>query len=216
MHAVFPSIVSCTISAVSAFNPTDNLKSCSVACSSAHKATHPASESPAVAASSAPPPPPPKQGSDSATSNRPRGPFAALEESTELQELFRMYPNLPSQLEAIYSATLPPTANNHTGESGNAGGTNNQINFGNWPGSKKKGQGGNRPWNQDIGLQSGVKALCKAREAYGKDGEAVREYSRLVLKILSRDDGLDAVEQIQKELAEENARLISQLLNGEM
>jgi len=58
--------------------------------------------------------------------------------------------------------------------------------------------------------------LCKAREAYGKDGEAVREYSRLVLKILAGDGDVDAAEQIQKELAEENARIISQLLNGEI
>ncbi|RFU34156.1 hypothetical protein B7463_g2140, partial [Scytalidium lignicola] len=191
---------------------------CSVSCSTLHKASHPATESPAVTALNVQPSSQ-LNGSkleksiETVSAARSRGPFAALEESKELQELFKIYPNLSSQLEAIYSATLPPTSND-TG--GDARAPNNQSNIRNWPGARRSGKGSNRPWNQDIGLQCGVQALCKAREAFGKDGEAVREYSKLVLKILSSDDRVDAAEQIQKELAEENARIISQLLNGEI
>ncbi|KAH8812506.1 hypothetical protein F5884DRAFT_311366 [Xylogone sp. PMI_703] len=206
---------------------------CSLSCSTAHKASHPATEPPAATA-------PPNEQLLSPQSEkrknveqllppaRPRGPFAALEDSQELQELFRIYPNLPSQLEAIYSATLPPTSSSSDGGNNNHSNNNNnlnattQSNFRNWAangagGNKRSGRGGkNQPWNQDIGLQCGVQALCRAREVFGKDGEAVREYSKLVLKLLSDEEGVDVAEQIQKELAEENARIISQLLNGEM
>lgn len=61
-----------------------------------------------------------------------------------------------------------------------------------------------------------MQALIRAREAYGKDGEGVREFSKLVLQILSKDENVDATELVLKELAEANARIISQLLNGEM
>lgn len=79
--------------------------------------------------------------------------------------------------------------------------------------------GKSQPWNSDRGLQNGLRALNRARVAYGKDGEGVREFSKLVLQIVARDaerGGCDASEVVQREMEEENARIISMLLNHEI
>lgn len=77
---------------------------------------------------------------------------------------------------------------------------------------------GNRkqPWDQGQGTQNGIKALNRARRAYGKDGEGVREFSKFILQITSGDNTVHAAALIQKEIAEENARIIEQLLNREL
>jgi zinc finger HIT domain-containing protein 3 len=120
-----------------------------------------------------------------------------LDSSKELQELFIKYPRLQSQLEEINTATLPPIEGYGFGQ-----------------GASKRG-GKVEVWNSDRGLQKGVEALSKARNASGEDGSGVREFSRLVLKILSGEEGARAAEVIQREIAEENAKIIEQLLNNE-
>jgi hypothetical protein len=125
-----------------------------------------------------------------------RNPFAALDNSIKLRELFKLYPRLPALLEEINKTTLPPTAATQGGEFGGA--------------RRWKEQ----PWNLDLGLQKGVKALSKARNSNDKDGESLREYSNLVLQILSKD--VESVEEIiRKELATENAKFIENLLKAE-
>ena len=42
-------------------------------------------------------------------------------------------------------------------------------------------------WNSDSGMALGVEALGRARRMYGRDGEGVREYGRLVLQLLERE-----------------------------
>jgi hypothetical protein len=80
-----------------------------------------------------------------------------------------------------------------------------------------QGRGKKEPrWNSDIGMQKGVEALSRAKAADGKDGEGVREYYKLVLRILSGNKEMDAEEMIHSEIAEENARIISALLHNEM
>jgi len=172
---------------------------CSVACSKLHNQTHPALEPPPKADGPPPEPQPskgvPRAGTVAAAGYK--GPFAALDSSTELQELFRKHPNLRSQLEAINSATLPPVEG-----------------YGLAQGGSRKG-GKLEPWNSDRGLQKGVEALSKARNTSGEDGRCIREFSRLVLQLLSGEDGDQAVDVIQKNIAEENTRIIEQLLNNE-
>jgi hypothetical protein len=68
-------------------------------------------------------------------------------------------------------------------------------------------------WNQDRGLKRGREALDKARDAWGKDGEGVREYGELVLRIV---EGVDAEELVRGELERENARIVKALLDGEL
>ena len=120
-----------------------------------------------------------------------------MDSSKELQELFKKYPRLQSQLEDINTATLPPIEGYGFGQ-----------------GTSRKG-GKVEPWNSDRGLQKGVEALSKARNTGGENGRGIREFSRLVLQILSGEEGAQAAEVIQKEIAEENARIIEQLLNNE-
>jgi len=175
---------------------------CSVACSKLHKDAHPADSS--KEAIHAPKPvstpiskPAVKVLAGTVAAAGSRGPFAALEDSKELRALFKLYPKLSSQLDEINNATLRPCAN-----------TFEKPKYG-------KGRAGNgiESWNQDRGIENGVKALNNARNS--STGEAVREYSNLILQILSEDEGLHSAQLIQQELAEENARIIEALLNGE-
>ncbi|RDL39277.1 uncharacterized protein BP5553_03617 [Venustampulla echinocandica] len=177
---------------------------CSVACSTVHKTTHPADEPAPVASTPIPSPPAETHGrAGTRAAAGSKGPFAPLDNSEELQELFKTYPRLKSHLQNIHNATLPP-ADDHAPS---------------FPNGQQKRRGGKQEaWNQDRGLQNGVKALNRARVAYGKDGEGVREFSKLVLQMVSRDAGgvCDATDIIQKEIEEENARIISMLLNHEI
>jgi len=70
-----------------------------------------------------------------------------------------------------------------------------------------------RAWNQDRGLEKGREALDRVREAWGKDGEGVREYGELVLRIV---EGVDAEELVRRELERENTRIVKALLDGEI
>ncbi|RDW75595.1 hypothetical protein BP5796_06416 [Coleophoma crateriformis] len=174
---------------------------CSVTCSTKHRASHPAIDTTPAATPELLP---------AANSNRPsanasagtkgyRDPFTALDDSEQLKELFKMFPNLSKQLNEVYSATLPPLD------------TDEPIGLA--VGNYKKGPR-REVWNRDKGTQNGIQALCRARETYGRDGEGVREFSRLVLQIVSGEDNNAAVELIEKEIAEENAKIIQQLLEA--
>jgi hypothetical protein len=82
-------------------------------------------------------------------------------------------------------------------------------------GRGRNGRGKDRvSWNPDRGIQDGIDALCSAKEQYGKGGEGVREYAELVLKLVSME-GVDVARLVQEEVAEENAKIIAQLLNGD-
>ncbi|KAH9223370.1 hypothetical protein DL95DRAFT_283910 [Leptodontidium sp. 2 PMI_412] len=180
---------------------------CSIACSTIHKATHPAEEPIPTIETKAHPtlpakPPASRPGTVAGAANaantaatNPRGPFAALDDSKELQELFKKYPRLPMLLERINKVTLPPVNNMQQAQNG----------------ARRKEQ----QWNSDRGLQKGVQALSELRNTGSKDGRAIREFSQLILRILSPEDGLTAREVVEKELAEENQKVVEQLLNGE-
>ncbi len=124
-----------------------------------------------------------------------------------------MYPRLRSQLRDIYTATLPPTDDStdtigHYEDKGYAY-------RGRVKGKSRNGAGKDRAsWNTDRGTQDGIDALCSAKEQYGKGGEGVREYTELVLKFVSME-GVDVARMVQEEVAEENAKIIAQLLNGD-
>ncbi|KFY40694.1 hypothetical protein V494_03374 [Pseudogymnoascus sp. VKM F-4513 (FW-928)] len=193
---------------------------CSVACATLHRAvpceapvtrslTPPAAE-PATQNGSVRPLPGTVAGST--TGNI----FSVLESSQKLQSLFIMYPSLRSQLRDIYSATLPPT------DGPNALGSNNDHSFPQFQRGRGGGRGGMGrgnssrpgPWNSDRGTQDGIDALGKAKLEFGKAGEGVREYANLVLKLVAAD-GVDVARLVQDEVAEENAKIIAQLLNGD-
>lgn len=126
-----------------------------------------------------------------------KGPFDALDDSTELHTLFKLYPNLPTLLDEINNTTLPPVNDPPNGDFKN-------------PRQRKE-----EPWNLDRGLQKGVEALKRSRSADDKDGESLREYSKLILQILSGEAAEIAERVIEQELKAENIRIVEQLLQVE-
>jgi len=86
-------------------------------------------------------------------------------------------------------------------------------------GSRSTGRwkGKEQVWTAERGLERGREALLKARNEDGVDGESVREYSRLVLQVLAREEGVSMTttteEAIQKEVKDENTRIVERLLN---
>ncbi|KAK0107311.1 hypothetical protein ONS95_004007 [Cadophora gregata] len=178
---------------------------CSIACSTIHKATHPAEEpKPTVELKAHPtlPPKPPVArpgtiaGATNASNAATANPFAALDESKELKELFTRFPRLQLLLDRINKATLPPVHSIQQSLNGN----------------RRKEQ----PWNSDRGLEKGVKVLDDLRNTGSKDGRAIREFSKLILRLLSPENGLSAREVVEQELAAENQKVVEQLLNGEL
>lgn len=195
--------------------------SCSVACATLHRAipcevtvarslTPPAHEPEAHGGSTRPLP-----GTVGAAASGSI--FSVLENSQKLQALFVMYPHLRSQLREIYRTTLPPT-NDYLACGLGHDASYQQV---------QRGRGGGRgvisragstkqqgPWNSDRGTQEGIDALSRAKLEFGKGGEGVREYANLVLKLVAAD-GVDVAQLVQDEVAEENAKIIAQLLNGD-
>jgi len=170
-------------------------QSCSIPCLKIHKATHTEVDARPIPLPQEPMPTSnngaPRAGTVAAASFK--GPFAALDASEDLQILFRTYPRLSAQLHMIDSATHRPVNQNG--------------------GYQNNGKGRKEPaWTTDIGMQKGVDAMYRAKSA--EDGEGVREYCKLILQILSGDD-MAAEEMIQKEIAEENVRMIKGLLDQE-
>lgn len=176
------------------------LSYCSLACSNVHKSAHPV-KSPANVSSRKSSPP---KFTDLSASRQPslkiREPFTSLDESEDLQTLFKIYPNLSNILGKIHDATLPPSVdfnacpNLPQGRSGRA---------------KKE-----PPWTSDIGLQKGVNALHAAQLTGDVDGEAVRAYSQLVLSIVHGNPEESAADRIRQEMVEHDTKIIERLLSG--
>lgn len=148
---------------------------CSVACNKIHRENHPADPDPAPRLPSPPLQPPSVDAHGNG--NKQARPFEILEQSEQLQYLFRKYPRLRAQLLDIHAATIEPAS------------AQSRI-----PASLLKDlPGSGSDWNTEKGIESGKQALRKARTAKGEDGEAIREYSELVLHLMdkatSRTDG---------------------------
>lgn len=132
-------------------------------CSVAHKATH-ALDGPLPAPIIPEPTPQPKAVIPRAGTTGFKSPFSVLDDSKELQALFLQFPDLRKHLNSVHRATLRPVEDY---------------------GQQKSGR--KQPWNEDQGMMKGVEALHRAKGKYGKDGEGVREYGRLVLQLLEKE-----------------------------
>ncbi|KAI6780376.1 putative zinc-finger proteinc-like protein [Emericellopsis cladophorae] len=149
--------------------PRCYLPYCSVACNKVHREVH------AGEPITAPPPPKPAPTTEAADDSAVRGrkfrhPWQTLQHSEELQWLFSKYPRLPSQLLQIHAATQPPPVQKP------------KI-----PASLLRDlppQDQSNGWDKDKGIERGKEALRRARKADGEDGEALREYSELVLHFM--------------------------------
>ncbi|KAG6010285.1 hypothetical protein E4U21_007334 [Claviceps maximensis] len=173
---------------------------CSVACNKTHKENHPPDE-----------PRPPVTNPDELVTSKsndpsksqtcdPSNPFSALDTSDKLQHLFRKYPKLPEQLRIIYAATQPPEE-----------APDKRL-----PASMMQGVSRKENWNHDIGIKNGKEALRKARKAKGQAGDAIREYSELVLHLINtHDEKGQAAIVLQQKMAQEDSKLIEQLMAQE-
>ncbi|KAG8674708.1 hypothetical protein FPOAC2_00742 [Fusarium poae] len=179
--------------------PRCRLPYCSVACNKIHRENHP----PDPEVVSQPELPRPESQAQQVTEPRPfdpSNPFQALETSEKLRLLFRKYPDLPDQLLKIDAATLPPPE------------TKPAI-----PASLLKGLPPKQEaWNHDIGIQNGKEALRKARRAGGEQGDAIREYSELILHLINTESANTDVDNIlRQQLAQEDTKLIERLMQQE-
>lgn len=180
--------------------PRCRLPYCSVACNKIHRENHPPDPEPATI----PAAPQSALSRSQATSLSqlpdPSNPFQALESSEKLRLLFRKYPGLPDQLRKIDAATLPPP------EAMPA-----------IPASLLKGLPPKQEaWNHDIGIQNGKEALRKARRADGEQGDAIREYSELILHLMNAESAQADVDNIiRQKMAQEDTKLIERLMAQE-
>ncbi|CAM1504140.1 Fc.00g017310.m01.CDS01 [Cosmosporella sp. VM-42] len=188
----------CNVNAPKYKCPRCYLPYCSVACNKSHRENHPPD----------PEPKPEQKRASDAQSNapaqpcHPTSPFRALEKSDKLRHLFKKYPGLPDQLLRIHAATLPPT---------DAASQNPGI-----PASLLKGLPKKESWNHDIGIQNGKEALRKARRADGEEGDAIREYSELILHLTNTGGSdSDVTNLLRQQLAREDTRLIERLMAEE-
>lgn len=135
-------------------------------------------------------------------------PFSVLDESPELDRLFKKYPFLPARLNRIHAETLQPKDEQQQLGRGGLPWNLSQI-----PGEQSK-----RPkWSHDTGLKRGKKALRKARCDPSEVGDAVREYCELVLFLLAREksaDG-DVRDIVRKQVTQMDVKLIEKLIEEE-
>lgn len=178
---------------------------CSIPCNVEHKNNHPAeTEIPKVD-------PPAIKQPDSSSANgwkslplagtraaafQPPNVLAPLLASPELQQLFTRYPSLKAQLGEIYAASQPPVEDQ-------------------WSEHRE------RPfWTTEQGTRDGVEALKNAKRQYGQDGEGIKEFAALVLRYVSPENAVngsfDQPSPIYRETQEDNAKMISDLLKGEL
>ncbi|KAF5658084.1 zinc finger HIT domain-containing protein [Fusarium denticulatum] len=180
--------------------PRCRLPYCSVACNKIHRENHPPDLEPAPI----PAAPQSALSRSQATSlpqlPDPSNPFQALESSEKLRLLFRKYPGLPDQLRKIDAATLPPPEAQPA-----------------IPASLLKGLPPKQEaWNHDIGIQNGKEALRKARRADGEQGDAIREYSELILHLMNAESAQTDVDNIiRQKMAQEDTKLIERLMAQE-
>ncbi|KAJ4424463.1 hypothetical protein N0V82_000787 [Gnomoniopsis sp. IMI 355080] len=174
---------------------------CSVVCFRTHKENHP--PDPIL-----PPKPVAKEITNNQNKSRKREhPFSVLDNSPELDRLFKKYPSLPSKLTHIHKATLPPKDEQPPSRGGLP-----------WNLNQAPGYQSNKPrWSHDTGLKRGKEALRKARTDPGEDGDAVREYCELVLYLLSKkeDADIDVTDLVRQQVTQQDVKLIENLVQAE-
>ncbi|CAN8103613.1 unnamed protein product [Discula destructiva] len=185
--------------------PRCQIPYCSVACFRPHKENHPADPpkpAPAPAAAT-------ETAADQNKTRKRKHPFSVLDNSPELDRLFKKYPRLPSKLTHIHATTLPPK-DEQQHQSGRGG---LPWNLSQAPGYQSKVP----KWSHDTGLQRGKKALRKARTDPGEDGDAVREYCELVLYLLAKEEDteVDITDLMRKQATQEDVKLIEKLIEAE-
>lgn len=162
------------------------LTSCSIECFRQHQSAHPNPPhhlaTPLV--NGLPPKPPtvlPNQSTlQSSTLGHPtsRGPVG-LTTPEELEQLFRLHPQLRELLDTIYKSTLDLTPKDKF---------NQQHNWGHYGHAATRGRFGGRrtykepPWTQQRGFQNGLYTLRKVTLGDTRNSEALQAFTELVTR----------------------------------
>ncbi|GAP83850.1 putative zinc finger (hit type) family protein [Rosellinia necatrix] len=161
---------------------------CALKCSREHRDNHPVVEErlrPLNSADIAPAVQPPH------SEQQPPAKLSDIVDTTEYKTLLRRYPDLEKYLWSIATATDPPKHNQ--------GGT-----------MPRKA---NQPWTQEVGMTKAVQLVQSIKASPGDVRDALREFSDLVCIFKARMQVHD--DQLRKQRAQEDARIISSLLRDE-
>lgn len=167
--------------------------SCSIECYKSHQNTHAEASSPTIerpAPTGLPPKPPPVPFFSPIDLHDERGGSSiaaksaiSLDWSPDLQLLYKRFPRLFSQLQMVYEATTEPSDDQHDDHSSSRSHTDRGRGR-----SRGRGRGRDRgavaPWSQQKGFKAGLHQLRKLRCLDGDDGEGLREFSKLTMRII--------------------------------
>ena len=110
----------------------------------------------------------------------------SLDWSPDLQLLYKRFPRLFSQLQMVYEATTEPTDDPHDDHLSSRSHTDRGRGR-----SRGRGRGRDRgavaPWSPQKGFKAGLHQLRKLRRLDGDDGEGLREFSKLAMRITQRN-----------------------------
>ncbi|KAI1825716.1 hypothetical protein F4861DRAFT_162778 [Xylaria intraflava] len=168
--------------------PRCDAYTCSVTCSREHRDNHPVvEEKPKLPVGPVP------DAAAQLTPSDQKGPMrlSDIADTPEYKTLLQRYPDLEKHLWSIATATDPPRSNQ-----------------GNTVPRKA-----NQPWTQETGMTNAVHLIQSIKASSGNVRDAVREFSDLVsifkTKVQAQDD------QLRKDRAENDARIINSLLREE-
>lgn len=170
-------------------------RSCSVACSRAHKENHPPDA-----------PPPEKPAEVVPARPAPRHHFdVLLEHRAEIDRLFKKYPGLDRKLLELAGATDPPKTDGKDSFTLAMEQQARTVITG------KKEQ----PWTEEIGMQRGLDALRESRTDCTNVADGLREYCELVTHLLSKEQRADPIEAVREKYVTQEARTIDRLRQEE-
>ncbi|KAL7624331.1 hypothetical protein AAE478_005893 [Parahypoxylon ruwenzoriense] len=188
--------------------PRCNLYTCSVPCFKEHRDNHPSmvsstpqqpKDTPAATAGDAGP-----HAGPSNPAQPPTVGLSGIADMPEYKALTQKYPRLESLLWNIAAATDPP-----------ANDSGNNAKHGSVPGSQKGRRQTNKPWTQDVGYENAVGVLRRTREAPGEDRNALKEFSELFRIYKARKASADAADNSQQQHAQDDAKVIGDLMRNE-
>ena len=121
----------------------------------------------------------------------------SLDSSPDLQLLYKRFPRLFAQLQVIYEATTEPSDDQPDDQSS----SRSHIDRGRGR-SRGRGRGRGRdrgagaPWSHQRGFKAGLHQLRKLRRLDGGDGEGLREFSKLVMKVIQANPSRTVIDGV--------------------
>lgn len=165
--------------------------SCSLGCYQTHKPTHPPTADVPQVMNALPPKPsinePPEAQIEQDNNVKPASngtSSSTIETSPEFQRLLVLFPQLRDLLRQVYSATLEPTPEELEARANNNGRSSRGGRGGRGHG-RVRHYNSSRPWTREQGLKNALHVMRKIRSKDGRNSDALRAFSELVVKLRS-------------------------------